>query len=115
MSRYIVHKPPQENFNKVGIKGFIFPTNELTKKTGFVLIETNEGHQTSIVEKECDFSYYILSGRGYFLINEKKEECAEGDLIVIPAGTKFTYKGKLRMLLNVTPPFFPEQEETFDS
>lgn len=43
MSRYIVHKPPQENFNK-----------------------------------ECDFSYYILSGRGYFLINEEREECAEG-------------------------------------
>jgi len=112
MGKHVISKPQQKSFNKVGVKGFIFPTNELTKKSEFVLIETDEGHQTSIIEKECDFSYYVLSGKGYFLIDEVREECSEGDLIVVPAGTKFTYKGKLKMLLNVTPPFFPEQEET---
>jgi mannose-6-phosphate isomerase-like protein (cupin superfamily) len=115
MGKHIITKPQQESFNKVGVKGFIFPTDELTKKTEFVLIETDEGHESTIIENSCDFSYYVLSGKGYFLINEEKEECAEGDLIVIPSGTRFTYKGTLRMLLNVTPPFFPEQEETLDS
>ncbi|OGK59311.1 hypothetical protein A3H84_05020 [Candidatus Roizmanbacteria bacterium RIFCSPLOWO2_02_FULL_40_13] len=114
MSKHVIHKPQQESFSKVGEKGFIFPIDKLTKKTEFVFIETDEGHQTSIIEKECDFSYYILSGKGYFLINEEREDCSEGDLVVVPAGTKFTYKGKFKMLLNVTPPFFPEQEETLN-
>lgn len=115
MGKYVINKPKQESFSKVGIKGFLFPTNKLTQKTEFILIETDEGHQTSIIENACDFSYYVLSGSGYFLINEEKEKCSEGDLVVVPAGTKFTYKGKLKMLLNVTPPFLPEQEETLDS
>lgn len=115
MSKYVINRPKQESFNKVGIKGFIFPSDTLTRKTEFLFIETKEGHQTSIIEQDCDFSYYVLSGKGYFIINEEKEECSEGDLVVIPAGTKFTYKGELKMLLNVTPPFFPEQEVTLDS
>jgi hypothetical protein len=32
-------------------------------------------------------------------------------MVIIPRGTPFTYKGKLKMLLTVTPPFYPEQEE----
>lgn len=112
MSKYRVRKPDQENFHKVGIKGFIFPTHELTQKTEFVIIETEKGHKTSIIEKECDFCYYILRGKGYFLINDEKEDCSAGDLMIIPAGTKFTYKGKFTMLLTCTPPYFPEQEVT---
>ena len=51
------------------------------------------------------FSYYILKGSGHFIIDDKKETCEPGDLVIIPAGSKFTYKGSLRMLLNVTPIF----------
>ncbi len=108
---YVIKEPKDISFNKVGIKGKIFLMSDLTKSTSFVLVETEQGHETTIIEHKSDFIYYILEGSGYFLINDTKEECSQGDLVVIPAGTKFTYKGKFKMLLSCTPPWTEEQEE----
>lgn len=110
---YVVKEPKDFSFERVGIKGKIFPTSHLTAKTEYFLVETEKGHETSIMELECDFIYYILSGKGYFIIDGIKEECEEGDLVVIPSGKKFTYKGKLRMIATSTPPWKAEQEKTF--
>ena len=107
---YVIKLPKKKAFERVGVSGTIFPTKDLIDKTEFLLIETTEGHETKIIEKESDFTYYILEGKGYFLIDGKKEKCSPGDLVVIPAGKTFKYIGALKMLLNVTPPFKPEQE-----
>lgn len=112
---FVIKKPSRKTFDRVGHTGTIFPTQNLTNKTQFLFIETETGLQTIIREKECDFSYYILEGKGYFIIDGMKEECTKGDLVVIPAGKAFSFKGNLKMLLNVTPVFTPEQEETIET
>src|SRR5688572_864843 len=109
---YVIHEPSTISFDKVGIKGKIFSSRELSDKAGFVLIDTEDGHETTTIEHESDFIYYILEGSGFFEVNDEKEHCGAGDLVAIPAGSKFTYKGKLKMLLVNTPPWREEQEET---
>ncbi len=109
---YVLHEPTATSFEKAGIRGKIFPTEGLSDKTEFVIIETETGHETAIIEQQSDFIYYVLAGEGYFEIRGQKETCAAGDLVVIPAGSLFTYKGKLKMLLAVTPPWREEQETT---
>lgn len=109
---YVFKAPKETSFTKVGIRGKIFPIKGITSKIGYCLIETAKGHETKIIEHECDFNYYILKGKGYFEINGQKESCSVGDLVVIPAGSTFTYKGNLEMGLITAPPFWPEQEET---
>lgn len=109
---FVIKEPSNYDFEKVGIKGKIFLTGGLTQKSRFVLVDTEDGHKTTIRQRECDFVYYILEGSGYFEIEGKIEECRAGDLAVIPAGNKFTYKGKMKLLLISTPPWFAEQEET---
>lgn len=70
----------------------------------------------SLVQKECDFVYYILEGKGTFYINDRPEPCAHDNLVVIPKGTKFSYEGSsLRMLLSSTPPWHADQELAFDN
>lgn len=108
----MIHEPFANSFDKVGIKGKIFPSIEISSKAEFVLIETDYGHETTIRERESDFIYYIIEGSGIFEINDKDEACGKGDLVVIPAGSKFTYKGALKMLLVNTPLWHEEQEET---
>jgi len=110
--QYVFNEPATETFNKVGISGKIFPSSRTPSESGFVLIETSKGHETSIIEHKCNFVYYVLEGNGHFFVEDKKHDCKTGDLITIPPGTKFTYRGKLKMLLVTTPPFYPEQEET---
>ena len=109
---HVIKAPKQYSFEKVGIKGKIFPTDKLTDKTEYFLVETENGHETEIIEHKCDFIYYILSGYGSFLINGQQEKCQPVDLVVIPMGCRFSYKGKLKMIATSTPPWFEEQEET---
>lgn len=109
---YVIKEPKETSFNKVGIKGKVFPVKTLADKIGFCLIETAKGHKTKIVEHKCDFIYDILKGKGYFEINGQKENCSPGNLVIIPAGSTFTYKGNLKMGLITVPPFSAEQEET---
>lgn len=109
---YVLKQPEKFSFEKVGIKGKIFPIDRLTRQASFVLVTTNKGHETTIIEHQSDFIYYILEGKGSFIIKDKKEDCSQGDLVVIPAGTKFTYKGNLKLLLSCNPPWKEEQEQT---
>lgn len=112
MKKHVLRLPMDYTFEKVGIKGKKYTVADITKSTGVCHIETETGHSTTIIEHKCDFIYYILDGDGIFLIDDLKENCEQGDLIIIPAGTKFKYIGKLKMLLITTPAFYPEQEET---
>lgn len=112
MKNYVLKAPKDYSFEKVGIKGKKFSVVDITKRTGVCVIETEKGHETTIIEHKCDFIYYILEGKGYFVIDDKKEGCVKGELVVIPAGSKFRYEGRLKMLLITTPAFYPEQEET---
>jgi len=112
MKSHVLKKPNAYSFEKVGIKGKKFSVADITSKTGVCQIETEKGHATTIIEHKCDFIYYVLEGSGHFEIDGQRESCVEGDLVVIPADSKFRYVGKLKMLLITTPAFFPEQEET---
>jgi mannose-6-phosphate isomerase-like protein (cupin superfamily) len=108
---HIIKEPVEYSFDTAGQKGKVFPINHLVKKTQIVYIEMEKKLDATLIEYECDFIYYVLEGKGYFLINDKKEKCKKGDLVVIPAGTKFTYVGKIKLLLVTTPPYSPKQEE----
>ena len=112
MKAHVLKLPSDYSFEKVGIKGKKFSVADVTQKTGVCQIETQGGHETTIIEHECDFIYYILEGEGYFVIDGQNENCTNGDLVVIPAGSKFRYIGKMKMLLITTPAFYLEQEET---
>jgi len=108
---FVIHEPKEIAVDRVGVKGKVFPSHQLTDKVEFLLITTETGHETTIVEHECDFIYYVLEGNGYFEINGEREDCATADLVVIPAGNSFTYKGTLKMLLIDTPLWNERQEE----
>jgi Cupin domain. len=107
---HIFHLPGNYSFEKVGHKGTTFQSKFLTDKIEFSIIETEAGHQTKIIQKECIFAYYILEGGGSFEIGGAVENCGAGDLVIVPAGMPFTYLGKLKMLLVCSPWWYPEQE-----
>lgn len=110
--QHVFHSPEEYSFEKVGIRGKIFDTKPISSEVEFTVVETEEGHKTKIIEKECIFSYFILEGSGSFEIRGNVEQCSKGDLVFIPKNTPFQYSGKMKLLLVSVPWWFPEQEET---
>lgn len=113
MSQYILPEPEEYIFeNRDGHSGKKFAV--ATQNSNALIIECTEDLTVSIRQHECDFNYYVLSGEGYFIFDDGQREPVEtGKLVAIPHGVKYTFGGKLKMLLINAPGWKPEQEESF--
>ena len=108
--QYVFREPDEYSFkDRDGHDGKIFATG--SAMSGHLIIECHDKLRVLQTENESEFNYYILKGEGYFIFNGERQEVVAGDLVVVPPGTQFSFGGQLRMLLTVTPPWKPEQEE----
>jgi mannose-6-phosphate isomerase-like protein (cupin superfamily) len=108
--KYVFNEPKEYGFKDVnGHHGKFFGTK--SPKTSHLIIECDNKLTVSLIQKEVEFSYYVIKGSGYFTFSKEKKLVKEGDLVVIPPGTKYTFGGKLKMLLINTPHWTQEQEE----
>ena len=109
---YVIHEPDEASIEKAGVKGIVFPSKERFPGAEFAVVTTETGQESSIIENESTFCYYVIEGSGQFAIEGDLDEIVAGDLVIVPAGKVFTFKGKLKMLLVSMPPWREEQEET---
>jgi mannose-6-phosphate isomerase-like protein (cupin superfamily) len=111
--QYIFSEPSDYGFRDVnGHDGKFFGTS--SPRTNHLIIECKDKLTVSLVQHESEFNYYVLRGEGYFILNDEKQAVKQGDLIVIPPGTKYSFGGTLKMLLINTPHYTPEQEEVVE-
>jgi len=78
---------------------------------GLVTVKTEEGHFQEYRMKTIDLYFLVLEGSGTFVLDDEKTEVGEGDLLIIKAGTRVHYFGRLKMVLVSTPAFAAEDEE----
>jgi ADP-ribose pyrophosphatase YjhB (NUDIX family)/mannose-6-phosphate isomerase-like protein (cupin superfamily) len=107
-TQFVYPEPTKTAFDKVGHTGKFFGTQ--SSRTNHLIIETADKLTVSLREGECEFNYYIIDGSGEFTINGQTHPVKTGDLIVIPPGNIFTWRGHLKMLLINTPHYSPDQE-----
>lgn len=92
-----------------GHDGKVFETS--SRQSDFLIIECEDRLRTSLVQEECEFAYYVIDGSGYFKLDGVDQEVNKGDLVVVPAGTQYTFGGLLKMLLVNTPKWSEAQEK----
>jgi len=97
-------------FQKVGIKGWVYLGRDKFPQAGVCLVETKKGHETIIKSTKSAWFYFIIEGKGKFVIDGKKILCQKEDLILVPKDTPFYYQGKMKMLL-ITIPAWEEKYE----
>lgn len=108
----VYHEPSEYLFqDRDRHDGKTFGTD--SEKSQHMIIECDDKLKVSLRENESEFSYYIISGGGYFVLEGQKQDVKIGDLILVTPGTKYTFGGKLKMLLINTPRWSKEQEEVF--
>lgn len=107
--QYVYPEPTEYAFtDRDGHDGKFFGTK--SPRTNHLIIECHDRLTVSLIQHESEFNYYVLKGAGYFVFNEEKQTVKEGDLVVIPPGTKYSFGGEIKMLLINTPHWSQEQE-----
>lgn len=106
---FVVHEPAEYSFRDVnGHHGKRLYTSAFK---GHLIIECDEKLTVSLRQHESEFSYYVLGGDGYFILDGEREVVKSGDLVVVPVGSTYTFGGKLKMLLVNAPHWSSKQEE----
>jgi mannose-6-phosphate isomerase-like protein (cupin superfamily) len=109
--KYVFEEPKEYTFkDRDGHSGKKFLTN--SNQSDHLIIECNDKLTIALTQQKSEFNYYVIEGEGYFIMDDVKETVTKGDLIVIHPGTKFTFGGKLKMLLNNSPKWSTDQETT---
>jgi mannose-6-phosphate isomerase-like protein (cupin superfamily) len=102
----IIRKEDAIRKRKVGVLMHVYGG----KKANIVLQETQRGHAEEFYHTKSTFMYYIIEGKGSWIIEGKKHAVKKGDLVIIEPNKRFYYKGKLKQLLITVPPYDPKYE-----
>lgn len=106
MSDYVKKFPEEPSFEKeTFFRGFILSDGKLGVEMDY--IDMLEGHEFYQKETESIHLYYILEGNGKASINNNIYKLEAGDTIEIPINTEFAFKGKMKMIEIMNPPFNP--------
>jgi len=97
-----------KKFNKYGIDLVVYGEN--FPAANVVHVSVQKGHLEEFYDIKSAYIYYIVEGRGTFVLNDEKLEVEATDLIVIPPKTRIYYFGTMEMVLTVTPAFDEKNE-----
>lgn len=73
------------------------------------LIEINGNHGKIKCINE-DRIYFIISGKGIFVIDKEEHSVSGNDLIFVPKNTPYNITGKMKYLLICSPAFDPKDD-----
>lgn len=95
---------------KHGVLMRIYTTKKDSSNAAILYQETETGHMEEFLHEKSDFMYYILEGRGAWIVEDREYEVQAKDVVVVPAGKRFWFKGNLKQIC-ITSPAWEEQYE----
>jgi SAM-dependent methyltransferase len=104
--RPYVHSPSSSaSFTGTGLEGCSFgPLRQSDLDVYY--IKSEKGHDTFMVSKKIARTYYILSGSGYFTIENRRFDVSPGMLVEVPPKVEFSYSGRMTMIGFARPRWF---------
>ena len=102
MSKYKIIKTKETNKKTIDL----MKISEYNINSSFsgALIEINGNHGKIKYIKE-DRIYFVIQGKGKFVINNKEKKVESNDLVFIPKNTPYNIIGKMKYLLICSPEF----------
>lgn len=108
---YTYSLPTSVSFTGKGLLGYSFgPLNQ--KNLDIYYVEVEKGHDVFMVSKKITRAYYVLSGGGYFTIDNQRYPVSAGVLVEIPPKVEYCYSGKM-ILLAISIPRWSSGNDTF--
>ena len=95
---------------KYGVRMRIYNSSEDCPQAAVAYQETEKGHAEEFIHHKSAFIYYILEGKGTWVIEGKEYDAEAGDVVIVPPGKKIYFKGKLKQIC-ITAPAWEEASE----
>jgi SAM-dependent methyltransferase len=105
---YVYSLPTSPSFKGKGLLGYTF--GPLNQDLDFYYIQVEKGHDTFMISKKITRTYYVLSGTGYFTIDNDKYDVGAGVVVEVPSGVEYCYSGKMTMIAFGKPRWFGGNE-----
>jgi mannose-6-phosphate isomerase-like protein (cupin superfamily)/SAM-dependent methyltransferase len=107
--QYVYSLPTLTSFDEKGLFGYNFgPLKQ--NNLDIYYIEVQKGHDTFMVSKKITRTYYILSGNGYFTIDDRRYDVDAGMLVEVPPKVEYSYSGKMKLLAVSKPRWFSRND-----
>ena len=95
---YVYKLPESFSFQGDGFFGYSFgPMKQ--KDLEVLYVESEKGHDTFMVCRGVERTYYVLAGTGSFTIDGYEYKVQPGDLVEVPSEVEYSYSGRMTMLV----------------
>ena len=104
MSEFVHKRSIRPAYSQKGLAGYRFPLKN--PNVGIYFVNVKQGHDTFLISEKCTHIYYVLDGRGFFVVRNKKFPVKPGMLVEMPPRIEYTYSGRMKLLLIMNPTWF---------
>jgi mannose-6-phosphate isomerase-like protein (cupin superfamily) len=105
--KYVYSKAEAKTITKFGVDITLYETDA---PSNIVYEQVEVGHLQEWYSDKSTYQWFIIEGKGTYVINDEKHSVEAGDLVVVPPNNRMHYFGKMKMLL-VTTPAYDETNE----
>lgn len=103
----VYKKSDAKTINKFGVDITLYGAD--TPST-IVYEEVKVGHLQEWYSDVSTYQWFIIEGRGVFVVDDEKHPVEAGDLVVVPPKKRMHYFGTMKMLLVTTPKYDDKNE-----
>jgi mannose-6-phosphate isomerase-like protein (cupin superfamily) len=106
----IIHRGDAVAFTKQGVRMWAYSGERECPEAAVVYQETEIGHAEEFYHDRSAFIFYIITGRGVWVIEDEEFPVEATDVVIVPPGKRFHYRGALKQVC-VTAPAWNEEGE----
>lgn len=107
----IIHQKDAVHASKNGVDMWIYNAKDQLPQASVVYQETAAGHAEEFRHHKSAFIFFIIEGVGEWVIEDQTFPVEAHDVVIVPAGKKFYYRGKLKQVCVTAPAWEAEHEE----
>lgn len=109
---YVKFEAAVVHVNSANCKVYEYAMKNSEMSIGVAEIADRYPHEGYAINHKCSEMGYVLKGSGQLVTETDQVDLSSGDVVYIPRGEKFYWKGNMTVVLPTTPAWYPEQHET---
>ena len=107
----MIYKKDQAFFmDKQGVQMWVYNSQDDCPNAAVVYQEIKQGHAEEFYHDKSAFIFYIIEGHGTWVIEDEEFPVEAGDVVIVPPGKRFYYRGALKQVCITAPAWEAEHE-----